>query len=151
MPSSCTRSIRRSANRKGGSDKSTLTVHLAAAVEAAGVGPAVITDTVSQVAAADWFNQRKRAGFEVPRYAPLPLPELMARITALDAAGAAYLFVDTAPSVGEVNAQLFAAVDLILVPLNPTPADLRSGTVRSWAWFTTSTTAAPPDLRARAT
>jgi chromosome partitioning protein len=40
--------------------------------------------------------------------------------------GAAYLFIDTAPSVGAVNAELFAAADLILIPLNPTPADLRA-------------------------
>ena len=114
------------ANQKGGSGKSTLAVHLAAAAEAAGDGPAIITDTDPQGTAGDWFNQRKKAGFEVPRYAPLPLPELVAKIAALDAAGAAYLFVDTAPSVGAVNAELFAAADLILVPLNPTPADLRA-------------------------
>ena len=114
------------ANQKGGSGKSTLTVHLAAAAEAAGEGPAIITDTDPQGTAGDWFNQRKKAGFETPRYAPLPLPELGARIDALGAAGAAYLFVDTAPSVGAVNAELFAAADLILVPLNPTPADLRA-------------------------
>lgn len=114
------------ANQKGGSGKSTLTVHLAAAAEAAGEGPAVITDTDPQGTAGDWFNQRKRAGVDTPRYAPVVLAELTARLKALDAAGAAYLFVDTAPSVGAVNAELFAAADLILVPLNPTPADLRA-------------------------
>lgn len=41
-------------------------------------------------------------------------------------AGAAYLFIDTAPSIGAVNADLFALADLILIPLNPTPADLRA-------------------------
>jgi len=44
----------------------------------------------------------------------------------LDEAGAAYLFIDTAPSIGAVNADLFALADLILIPLNPTPADLRA-------------------------
>ena len=114
------------ANQKGGSGKSTLTVHLAAAAEAAGEGPAIITDTDPQGTAGDWFNQRKKAGVDTPRYAPVVLAELAARLKALDAAGAAYLFVDTAPSVGAVNAELFAAADLILVPLNPTPADLRA-------------------------
>lgn len=114
------------ANQKGGSGKSTLTVHLAAAAEAAGDSPAVITDTDPQGTAGDWFNQRKRAGFDTPRYAPLALAELTTKLQALDDAGAAYLFVDTAPSVGAVNAELFAAADLILVPLNPTPADLRA-------------------------
>ncbi|NUZ09003.1 ParA family protein [Piscinibacter koreensis] len=114
------------ANQKGGSGKSTLTVHLAAAAEAAGDGPVVITDTDPQGTAGDWFNQRKKAGLATPRYAPLALSELATKLKALDAAGAAYLFIDTAPSVGAVNAELFAAADLILVPLNPTPADLRA-------------------------
>ena len=114
------------ANQKGGSGKSTLTVHLAAAAESAQNGPVIITDTDPQGTAGDWFNQRKKAGLDTPRYAPLALPELATRLRALDAAGAAYLFIDTAPSVGAVNAELFAAADLILIPLNPTPADLRA-------------------------
>jgi chromosome partitioning protein len=46
------------ANQKGGSGKSTITVHLAAAAEKAGDGPVVISDTDPQGTAADWFNQR---------------------------------------------------------------------------------------------
>jgi chromosome partitioning protein len=114
------------ANQKGGSGKSTLTVHLATAAEHAGDGPVIITDTDPQGTAGDWFNQRKRAGLDTPRYAPLALSDLAARLQALDDAGAGYLFIDTAPSVGAVNAELFAAADLILIPLNPTPADLRA-------------------------
>lgn len=114
------------ANQKGGSGKSTLTVHLAAAAEHAGDGPIIISDTDPQGSAGDWFNQRKRSGIDTPRYAPLALSELTTKIAALRAAGAAYLFIDTAPSVGAVNADLFAAADLILIPLNPTPADLRA-------------------------
>jgi chromosome partitioning protein len=114
------------ANQKGGSGKSTLTVHLAAAAERAGDGPVVISDTDPQGTAADWFNQRKKAGLDTPRYSPLTLADLGERTRALDAAGAAYLFIDTAPSIGSVNADLFAVADLILIPLNPTPADLRA-------------------------
>lgn len=114
------------ANQKGGSGKSTITVHLAAAAEKAGDGPAVISDTDPQGTAADWFNQRKKAGIDTPRYAPLSLDDLMARVKALDDAGASYLFIDTAPSIGAVNADLFKLADLILIPLNPTPADLRA-------------------------
>lgn len=114
------------ANQKGGSGKSTLTVHLAAAADHAGDGPVLISDTDPQGSAGDWFNQRKRSGLDTPRYAPLALPDLQHNIAALDKAGAAYLFIDTAPSVGSVNAELFAAADLVLIPLNPTPADLRA-------------------------
>lgn len=114
------------ANQKGGSGKSTVTVHLAAAAEQAGDGPILISDTDPQGTAGDWFNQRKKSGLDTPLYAPLNLVELVPRIEALRAAGAAYLFIDTAPSIGTVNADLFRLADLILVPLNPTPADLRA-------------------------
>ena len=114
------------ANQKGGSGKSTVTVHLAAAAERAGDGPVVISDTDPQGTAADWFNQRKKAGIDTPRYSPLALDDLGTRVQALGDAGASYLFIDTAPSIGAVNADLFALADLVLIPLNPTPADLRA-------------------------
>jgi chromosome partitioning protein len=114
------------ANQKGGSGKSTVTVHLAAAAAQAGDGPVLLSDTDPQGTAGDWFNQRKKAGLDAPLYAPLTLSDLTAKIQALRAAGAAYLFIDTAPSIGTVNADLFALADLILIPLNPTPADLRA-------------------------
>jgi chromosome partitioning protein len=114
------------ANQKGGSGKSTSTVHLAVAAEQAGDGPVIISDTDPQGSTVDWFNQRKKAGIDMPRYAPLALSDLSNNLRALKDAGAAYLFIDTAPSIGSVNAELFAIADIILVPLNPTPTDLRA-------------------------
>jgi chromosome partitioning protein len=114
------------ANQKGGSGKSTVTVHLAAVAEVAGHGPEVLSDTDPQGTAADWFNQRRKAGLETPRYSSLSLSDLSGKIDALRAAGASYLFIDTAPSIGSVNAELFAQADVVLIPLNPTPADLRA-------------------------
>lgn len=114
------------ANQKGGSGKSTSTVHLAVAAEWAGDGPVVISDTDPQGSTVDWFNQRKREGVDTPRFAPLSFSSLTDTIEALQRAGASYLFIDTAPSVGGVNPELFAIADLILIPLNPTPTDLRA-------------------------
>jgi chromosome partitioning protein len=114
------------ANQKGGSGKSTTTVHLAVAAEKAGNGPVIISDTDPQGSTGDWFNQRKRSGIDAPRYAPLSLADLSNNLRALKDAGASYLFIDTAPSIGSVNADLFAVADLILIPLNPTPTDLRA-------------------------
>jgi len=114
------------ANQKGGSGKSTSTVHLAVAAEQAGDGPVLISDTDPQGSTGDWFNQRKRSGLDTPRYAPLTLSDLSNNLRALAHAGASYLFIDTAPSIGSVNADLFAIADLILIPLNPTPTDLRA-------------------------
>jgi len=114
------------ANQKGGSGKSTSTVHLAVAAEHAGDGPVVISDTDPQGSTGDWFNQRKKAGIDTPRYAPLTLSDLPNNLRALKEAGVSYLFIDTAPSIGNVNAELFAIADIILIPLNPTPTDLRA-------------------------
>ena len=95
------------ANPKGGSGKSTLAAHCAVAAEldGDGDGPAVIADTDPQGSAADWFNQRKKAGLDAPLYSPLTLSALRDRVAALAAAGAGYLFIDTAPSMGGVNAE----------------------------------------------
>lgn len=114
------------ANQKGGSGKSTSTVHLAVAAEHAGDGPVLISDTDPQGSTGDWFNQRKKAGLSTPRYAPLTLSDLANNLRALKEAGASYLFIDTAPSIGSVNEELFAVADIILIPLNPTPTDLRA-------------------------
>jgi chromosome partitioning protein len=114
------------ANQKGGSGKSTSTVHLAVAAEQAGDGPVVISDTDPQGSTGDWFNQPIKSGLTKPRYAPLALSDLPSNLRALRDAGASYLFIDTAPSIGSVNAELFAVADLILIPLNPTPTDLRA-------------------------
>src|SRR5277367_869501 len=64
------------ANQKGGSGKSTSTVHLAVAAEMSGDGPVVLSDTDPQGSTVDWFNQRRKAGLDTPRYAPLGLPAL---------------------------------------------------------------------------
>ena len=52
--------------------ESTSTVHLAVAAEKTGDGPVVISNTDPQGSTVDWFNQRKRAGFDTP----LPSPSL---------------------------------------------------------------------------
>jgi chromosome partitioning protein len=86
------------ANQKGGSGKSTSAVHLAVAAEQAGDGPVLISDTEPQGSTVDCFNQRRRAGIDTPRYAPLTLSNLSNELRALEKAGASYIFIDTAPS-----------------------------------------------------
>jgi chromosome partitioning protein len=116
-------------NPKGGSGKSTATVHVADAADQAGDGPIIISDADPQGTAADWFNQRKKANIETPRYAELSLANCADKVRDLGAAGASYLFIDTTPSraeEGTVNEALLKLADLILIPLNPTAADLRS-------------------------
>ena len=111
------------ANQKGGSGKSTLVAHLAVAAELAGDGPVIITDTDPQGSTADWYNAREN---ELPGYAPATVATLGAKITALQEAGAALLFVDTAPAINEQNADLLRLADLVIVPLCASPNDLRA-------------------------
>jgi chromosome partitioning protein len=101
-------------------------VHLAVAAEMAGDGPVVISDTDPQGSTVDWFNQRKKVGLAAPQFGPLALSDLRNRLRAFDEAGVRYLFIDTAPSIGGMNQDLFKVADLILIPLNPTPTDLRA-------------------------
>ena len=107
------------ANQKGGSGKSTVTVHLAAAAEHAGDGPVILSDTDPQGTAADWFNQRKKAGIDTPRYSPLTLAEIDDKLAVMAKAGVSYLFIDTAPSIGAVNADLVCAGGCNLDPAQP--------------------------------
>lgn len=111
------------ANQKGGSGKSTLVTHLAVAAERAGDGPVVLTDTDPQGTTADWFNARAA---QTPGYAPTTMETLPETIRALDDAGAAWLFVDTAPALHPKNVELLSLADLVIVPLCASPNDVRA-------------------------
>jgi AAA domain len=91
------------ADQKGGSGESTTIVHLAVAAEMAGDGPVVISDTDPQSSTVDWFDQRKRAAIDTPRYAQLIFSDQPHYLRALKDAGAGYTFIDTAPSIGGVT------------------------------------------------
>ena len=60
----------------------------------------IITDTDPQGSTADWYNAREN---ETPGYAPATVATLGAKITALQEAGAAWLFVDTAPRIQKLK------------------------------------------------
>ena len=111
------------ANQKGGSGKSTLVTHLAVAAHRAGDGSVVLTDTDPQGTTADWFNVRQDQN---PGYAPATLENLPDKIQALTDAGAAWLFVDTAPALHRQNVALLSLADLVLVPLCASPNDVRA-------------------------
>ena len=111
------------ANQKGGSGKSTLVTHLAVAAERAGDGPVDLTDTDPQGTTADWFNAREA---DSPGYVPATMDNLAEKVKALEEAGAEWLFVDTAPSINEQNAELLKLADLIIVPLCASPNDVRA-------------------------
>jgi chromosome partitioning protein len=114
-------------SRKGGSGKTTLSSHLAVEAERAGVGQVALADTDPQGGLAAWFNARAAS---TPMFLDLS-PGLPATIAACKQGGVDLLIVDTPPSVAETISAVIAHSDLVVIPVRPSPNDLRAvaGTV----------------------
>ena len=110
------------ASRKGGAGKTTLASHLAVAAEAAGAGPVALVDTDPQGGLAGWWNARAAA---TPGWID-PAAGLPAAVTAAGAAGYGVLVIDTPPSIAETIAGVIAVCDLVVIPVRPSPNDLRA-------------------------
>ena len=110
------------ASRKGGVGKTTLTGHLAVAAEQAGAGRVAIADADPQGGLAAWYDARAA---QTPEFVSL---ERGARRTvdACAAAGFDVLIVDTPPSTDPIVQQIADLADLIVVPVRPSPHDLRA-------------------------
>jgi chromosome partitioning protein len=109
-------------NQKGGSGKSTLTLHLAVASERAGRAAAVI-DLDPQASATGWKDSRAA---ETPAVVPVPSTRLPHALEAARAGGAALALIDTAPHASDVALAAAEAADLVLIPCRPGILDLRA-------------------------
>lgn len=109
-------------SRKGGAGKTTLASHLAVEAEATGAGPVALIDTDPQGGLAGWWNARAA---ETPHWID-PAHGLPAAVSG--ARGAAYglLVIDTPPSVAETIAGVIQVADLVVIPVRPSPNDLRA-------------------------
>lgn len=110
------------ASRKGGAGKTTLASHLAVEAEAAGAGPIGLIDTDPQGGLAGWWNARQS---ETPHWID-PAHGLPSAVMAARAAGYGLLVIDTPPSVAETIAGVIAVSDLVVIPVRPSPNDLRA-------------------------
>lgn len=110
------------ASQKGGVGKTTLAGHLAVAAEKAGAGPVVVIDTDPQGSLTAWWNARDA---EAPGFAALG-KNLPAQLAALDNAGVGLVIIDTPPSANANIRGTVAAADLVLIPVRPSPHDLRA-------------------------
>jgi chromosome partitioning protein len=109
-------------NGKGGVGKSNITRHLAVAAEQQRPGAVVLCDTDPQSSLADWWNARKS---ETPPLAVVGLKDFTSKQPTL-AAQFEYMFFDTAASDAEAYREVVKTADLIIIPVVPSPDDVRS-------------------------
>jgi chromosome partitioning protein len=104
-------------SQKGGSGKSTLTVHLAAMAK-----NSRIIDLDPQGSSLFWFNQRKA---DTPSLVSCGWRDLATALAQASRSGIEWAFVDTAPRHdGVAAAAILRASDLALVPMRPSAFDL---------------------------
>lgn len=109
-------------SQKGGTGKTTLTLHLAVASERAGRAVVVI-DLDPQASAAGWKDSR--AG-ETPVVVPVPSTRLPQALEAARVGGAALTLIDTAPHATDAALAAAEAADLVLIPCRAGILDLRA-------------------------
>ena len=79
-------------------------------------------DTDPQGGLAGWWNVRAA---ETPHWID-PTNGLRTSVNATRAAGFGALLIDTPPSLSETIAEVLAVADLVLIPVRPSPNDLRA-------------------------
>ena len=109
-----------SVSPKGGTGKTTLAIHLAAAAERKGE-VALIIDADPQATASQWAAWREEAPPEVIDSAP---PRIAAKIAQAKAAGATFIVIDTPPHADMTASKAMEAADLVLIPCRPSAFDL---------------------------
>lgn len=112
-------------SQKGGSGKSALSRVLA--VQAARMGQSVyLIDTDTQGTLTQWHEAREA---EEPRRVELTREALPSGLKALATQGADFVFIDTPPNASEHLDDVFHLADIVLVPIKPTPDDLKAALV----------------------
>jgi chromosome partitioning protein len=109
-------------SQKGGTGKTTLSLHLAVAAEKAGQ-QAVVIDLDPQASSAAWKDSRKD---ETPVVVPVPSTRLTQALQAARDGGAQLVLIDTAPHSGDVAMTAAEAADLVLIPCRAGILDLRA-------------------------
>ncbi len=111
-------------NRKGGSGKTTLALHIAVAFSQAQQNTAVI-DLDPQASAANWGDRRAE---RVPVVRSAHASRLKHELRQIQDAGGDMVIVDTAPHADSAALEAAKASDLILIPCRPSYFDLEAMT-----------------------
>ena len=107
-------------SQKGGSGKTMLTAHLAVEAERSDAQIWII-DTDRQGTLTRWHERRQA---DTPHRAEVRLERLAPGLKTLEQQGAAFCFIDTAPTISQQTEALIALADLVVVPVRPSPSDL---------------------------
>lgn len=107
-------------SQKGGTGKTTLALHLAAAAQEAGQVSLVI-DTDPQATASQWAAWR---GDAPPEVIDSPPPRLAAKVEAAKGQGATLIVIDTPPHADSAARAAAEIADLVLIPCRPSAFDL---------------------------
>jgi chromosome partitioning protein len=107
-------------SQKGGSGKTTLSVHTAVAAEATGERVCII-DADPQESATAWSGAREAP---TPIVATAQAGELEAALKAAKAEGITLAVVDSPPHAAPAAGQIARRADLVLVPVRPSAFDL---------------------------
>ena len=109
------------AARKGGSGKTTLAAHLAVEAERVAAGPVTLMDLDPQQSLTAWWNDRQA---ETPKLLEMTGSKLRPELAkAKNVAG--LVVIDTPPLDSQAIATVIEVADLILIPVKPSPHDLR--------------------------
>lgn len=117
-------------SQKGGSGKTTLCRVLS--VEATKshplieVVPVYLIDTDTQGTLTQWHEARE---VEEPRRVDCSIERLVDGLKELERIGAHFVFIDTPPQASEHLDPVFELADLVIVPIKPTPDDLKAAAV----------------------
>lgn len=111
------------ANQKGGAGKTTHSAHMGVAAMQAGAGPVVLIDTDPQAGLKEWWRARPHDELGLMESS---VASLHTDLAALRQAGAALVIIDTPPQAGPMIAATIRHADLVLIPVKPSPNDLRA-------------------------
>ncbi|AFZ57625.1 AAA family ATPase [Anabaena cylindrica FACHB-243] len=107
-------------NQKGGSGKTTVSIHLSHALKLKGYR-VLLVDTDPQGSSRDWAAARnEEAPFSVMA---LDRPIIHKELPKL-AQGYEYVLIDGAPRVSDLTRSAIMAVDFVLIPIQPSPLDI---------------------------
>ncbi len=110
-------------SQKGGSGKTTLAAHIAVQAELTGASPVGVLDADPQESLADWGNDRES---DTPIVMQTSLWRLQEDVGLMHDRGMKLLLIDTPPGINPTVRSAIEVSDLILVPVKPSPHDLRA-------------------------